>query len=325
MGVARPPLASGLFDGRNELHAELLARYPGAATLAQRIAGIKDIELEQVLRRYAESSNTQMREQYKEVPPYLRDLLARASWSYVRFPGAYSAFLVQAAGETDHEIVAISLNYDRLLERALTFYDSRTYEFSRLEHYCSPNRQVRVVKPHGSVDWIQPLHAANDWRDSVRAHDLSQPIDYSTVVVYGNPQPTSEITRESAHWYPVLTAPLSGKDSSHLVCPPEHTSHLRDFLPTTDKALFIGTSGYDTDVLDILRESLPASWDGLVQYVGVRPDGTMREMKAIVSRIEAAVPQLANRSAQQQVPSSTYGDGFEAYTRSEDLKQFLET
>ena len=238
----------------------------------------------------------------------------------MRYPTSYSSFIVAAAGETEHEITVVTLNYDRLFEQALVFYDDRTYAFSKLDDYCDESREVRIVKAHGSVDWLRPIPAANDWRESVRDLDLARPYSTDEIFVFANPQATVDITQKNYHWYPVLTAPLAGKDSSHLVCPRQHLDHLRRFAGDVDKILFVGTSGYDVDVFDVITEALPADWNGQVQHVGLEQGDNL---DASIARIETRIPQTQNHRQQGHYTPWKYSDGFSRYSHSDEMMQFL--
>ena len=82
-GKFRPPLAKELFDidERNEF-APYLAKYPGAAHLAQtlgaRVSG-GEVAVEDLLRQMAESNTERDRNNFKQIPLYLCDILFKAS------------------------------------------------------------------------------------------------------------------------------------------------------------------------------------------------------------------------------------------------------
>ena len=314
----QPPLAAQLFDGSR--YGSIMARYHGAATLGQRLAGSSGSALEERLRDFSAHQNPALKEAFKGIPPYLHDVLEDASWNYVRLPSAYTSFVVAAAGETGHEICAVTLNYDRLLERALELYQPNTYEFNSLTHYCSDARQIRVVKAHGSVDWWRPL-GTNNWEKGLRNLDLSVRPDTAQLVVRTRVADASDMRHASQYWYPVLTAPLAGKDATHLVCPSDHLQYLKEFLSGTDKVLFAGTSGYDTDVLDLLASGLPSDWDGRVQHVGNAYANALAES---AERIEQAVPQLRPAHEKRQHGRSVFGEGFARYAGSPEMMEFLD-
>lgn len=86
----RPPLARDLFDFDERDHfRSILAEYEGAVVLAQSLANKSrqpDFDIEAELRRIAQHPSDQMREHFKHVPPYLRDLLTVCSYGYTSYP-----------------------------------------------------------------------------------------------------------------------------------------------------------------------------------------------------------------------------------------------
>lgn len=89
----RPPLAIDLFDiDRHPAYWQVMQHYNGAKFLGQRLAqkslaGAIDIENE--LKTYAEHKNKVIREHFKHIPAYLRDLLYLASTQYTHEPSSY--------------------------------------------------------------------------------------------------------------------------------------------------------------------------------------------------------------------------------------------
>ncbi len=64
-------------------------------------------------------------------------------------------------------------------------------------------------------------------------------------------------TTSANQWvYPVLTAPLAGKNTSDAVCPKSHISELKQFLGSCQKFLIIGTSGLDEDLMTLIDSTL---------------------------------------------------------------------
>ena len=75
----KPPLAKDLFNihANDDEYPTVISRYDGAALLAQPLArriAQGEIGLEEALRRFANHPNRLLKEAYKDVPPYLRDL-----------------------------------------------------------------------------------------------------------------------------------------------------------------------------------------------------------------------------------------------------------
>lgn len=125
----RPPLAQGLFDILNnpEYASQIMSYYPDAYTLTQDIApriASKNVDLETALREYVEHRDPRVRQMFKQVPAYLRDLLHRCSTGYTDVPSCYVQLALRLLSHSPHEVLFIVLNYDTLLETASSRVDS---------------------------------------------------------------------------------------------------------------------------------------------------------------------------------------------------------
>lgn len=151
----RPPLASELFDIRNyPQNWAVLSPYRGARVLTQMLAPLissGQIDVESALRKYAEHTDSQIREQFKHIPPYLRDLIYRASTGYTSIPSCYVRLVVELLAERPHEVLFLLLNYDNLLETALSQFSPK-FTFNNIEDYVPIEQNFMVVKLHGSIN-----------------------------------------------------------------------------------------------------------------------------------------------------------------------------
>ena len=86
----QPPLAKQLFDFKDKpQYREVIGQYPGADFLAQNIASKINqtgFDLETELRRLAEHDDEITRQQFKQIPPYIRDVIQRTTVDYVARP-----------------------------------------------------------------------------------------------------------------------------------------------------------------------------------------------------------------------------------------------
>jgi hypothetical protein len=166
----RPPLARELFLYRKEFWA-ILQRYPGARALQERSLGPLSaaptpLDLEARLRDFAVHPDEHTKRQFKDVPPYIRDVIWEAQRGYLRGGlGSFAALVGGLLSDVKHEVVFLVLNYDTFLERALSSRDPAV-QFTGPSHYTDPGRQARVVKPHGSVDWFWDLGATTKENDT---------------------------------------------------------------------------------------------------------------------------------------------------------------
>lgn len=311
----RPPLAVELFDTkkRPEFY-RILQEYSGAEFLARDIAPVQqqgNTGLEELLKSYAYHSDDRIRQRFKHIPPYLRDLLWECSENYVHMPGSYVQLVIALLANHPHEILFLVLNYDNLLEKAIESYEP-SWAFQQLDDYIDQSRSAKVVKLHGSINWLVELKGSGDWEVRVQQHDVTVKPEPGEIVVRDDiRQVRSEVINQ--HWfYPVLTAPLAGKEIASMVCPDEHILFAKQFLRLCDKFLVIGSSGLDEDLLALLAEGLSRDCRPLVHFVGL---GSFT-LDAL-TEFNRVVTQFAN--ARRVVP---YHDGFQRYVSSQEFADF---
>jgi hypothetical protein len=280
--------------------------------------------LEARLRQYAEHDDPRIRGFFKEVPPYLRDLINgvvnhHTFWwrRELRFeaPNPTShALLVMRLLTRGFRVGFIVLNYDDYLELALEQFDP-ALAIKTLDDYVASGRQALVFKVHGSVDWGQPMGPDDGrWSHHLAAFEL--PTRPERMVLNRSRKATKMWSTESdrgrsEYLYPVLTAPLAGKGQADLVCPASHLEALGAFLKDCRHYIVIGTSGLDGDVLAFLAE---CSKDiESVHYVS--DNATNADI--VAGRFNDACGKFggANRTA--------YGEGFANYLTSPEFGGFL--
>ena len=314
----RPPLAKNLFNIEDRpQYRELLEDYPGADHLAQTLAQLtsqKDFNLEQELRRLAEHPNSQTRENFKQIPAYLRDLLFRCSNLYTATPSSYSQLLQIIIAEHPHEVLFLTLNYDDLLEKAIKLFDP-ALEITDLTDYTDSNRYAKIVKFHGSIDWFIRLSRTGNWFEMLSDLDLGQ-LQKTAVRVPGIGRTRDESNRDS--WlYPVLTAPLAGKGLIESVCPDEHVTAARHFLGEgCTKFLIIGTSGSDDDLMEFLDDTVPAGIPVFLDVVD--PGGAIK----VLNRFREGV--RAFRDPHDDLPKRTHEVGFQQYVSEGGIRSFAQ-
>lgn len=255
----RPVDGAGDFDDR--VHGALLDTYRGAAAIAQVLApalASGTVAIERALRTFAEHPSPASRRNFLHVPPYLRDLIHLTTTEHARIPGTHVRLVQELLEDAPHEVLFICLNYDTLLERALTQIDPSLAMY-QMSSYVAPERVTKVVKLHGSVNWVVPIgrRGDSDWLETVGTLDLAmlQRQPPHLIADFGTCQVARLLVDGVVnHVYPKLTAPLAGKTTNDVVCPADHLAAVKEFLPTAGKFLFIGTSLLDEDLVQILAE-----------------------------------------------------------------------
>jgi len=129
--------------------------------------------LESVLGVLAHHRDPQTQQDFKQIPPYLRDLLHKVSNDFTAIPGHYVKLAHLLLKDFDSNVLFIVLNYDDLLERALTLLYPE-FLFREISDYVSDARPFQVVKLHGSINWFAKLsgYERDDWNALVNAHDI---------------------------------------------------------------------------------------------------------------------------------------------------------
>lgn len=257
----QPPLAKQLFDiEKHNCYWDILDKYPGAKYLTQLLSPIissEQISIEKALGKYAEHPDPQIREHYKHIPAYLRDLIFQATNNYTPIPSNYIRLVTELISEHPHNTLFIVLNYDNLLESALTCYDPRRYKFSETRDYMIDDRQAKVLKLHGSVNWFRKISTNNiqNWFEAVTKFDIFSPLLTNEILIKDNVISVSDPTEEG-FYYPIITAPIANKGLLNSTCPDAHIEKAKEFLSTCRKFLIIGNSGLDIDLLELIDSSI---------------------------------------------------------------------
>ena len=314
----RPPVARELFNFGSRADFYSVARtYPGVQALAAELGELGGRSLEARLREYADDPRDLVKRYFRQVPLYLRDLLVKVTTEYTpggAHPGNHIRLCLGLLKE--HPVAFLDLNYDDYLEEALPVCDG-TLAVTSLDDYVKTGRQAIVGKVHGSIHWGTPI--AQPPQDESAAHLISEYCNYDPLgechdLIF---QPSRKNT---FNWrepdtrrllFPVLTAPLAGKDHTALVCPKGHLDALKTFLKGCEHYLVIGTSAQDEDLLNFLRSSVLSVQ--LVHYVN-HQDGA----NACKANFENSSRTFLNAHRR-----FVFDEGFRAYLSSDHFQNSL--
>ncbi|MEX2247241.1 MAG: hypothetical protein WEC75_11190 [Dehalococcoidia bacterium] len=271
--------------------------------------------METHLTNYAESANPETQRHFKDIPAYLRDVLLWCSYSYVPSPANYLWLVRRLLEPMTHEVLFIVLNYDTLLEDALSLY-SPGFAIASMDDYVAMD-PVKVVKVHGSTSWVVPIAGtarSPNWRDAVAAFDPLDPA-HDRRVMLDTRREQSYLIRNIGtgdFMYPWLTAPTRGKTFR---CPDTHREVARRFLRDCRKFLVVGTSGLDDDLLTELRDVTAGSeFPYLIHYVD--------PSSAVEDRFSSAIPAFCHRSPATP-RSNRLRVGLNRYLAMPDLENLL--
>ena len=288
----RPPLANDLFAMRPEFQADL-DKYPECHPIVHRLRPVQDRAIETELERLQSegATNPFRHRQLAAVRYYLRRMLFRceAIWvtAHARGITNYLALIdwIRQHTETALPVCFVTFNYDTLLERCLHEIDVK---FDQIDDYVA-NPNVRVVKLHGSVNWVHEIETpilatATRAEDKIvaevvhRAPDLQIRPEYTRVdglPVFVDPSGRA--------LFPALAIPVVSKQ--RFECPDAHVDTLREFLPRVRKILIVGWRGTETRFLELLRNHMAHPATTLAVC------GTPQEGAATLQRlVEAGVP-----------------------------------
>lgn len=313
-----PPLASELFKTgvRGSVYHKVAGNYPRAYYLANLLApyqGGSGFNLEEKLREFAYHDDDHIRDAFKEVPPYLRDVLWEVSRHYVEMPGTHIELASRLVAQQPHHTLFLSLNYDTFLETALSFFGN---SYGSISGYVSKGLRPMVIKLHGSINWFRLIRETRggSWEKALQDLNIND-LPGEDVLVKNDITQAKAADENGEFIYPVLTAPLVGKDASNFVCPPSHVRAAKAFLADCRKFLIIGSSGLDDDLMQLLQASIPPDARPLLHVVD---QGT--EANKVLGRFSEKVQAFGlDRRNDTRV---AFQDGFRGYVVQGGLQSF---
>lgn len=246
-----PPLTKDIFSARFD---RVLEKYPKVSALAKdlrrKLRQDRSLSLEQLLRLEQQKSNAARKKQIRQVPLYLRELFSRISAEYVDpAQTCYTTLIHQICDEGFDKVLVLNLNYDTLFESALKIVED--IEFKTIDDYFNLNSKWKVLKPHGSINWIRKIKHDGDIYggrdanlelvDSLDELILEGPIKIDGLA-------TNFLDNKCA--YPAMVIPVDGK--YEFCCPEYQIEEAKKLLKTCDSYLAIGFSFKDKDVVDLL-------------------------------------------------------------------------
>lgn len=222
--------------------------------------------------------------------------------------------------EVPHDVLFLVLNYDTLLETALTNYDRNAdLVFNSMDAYINPIRGATILKRHGSVNWFKKMINGDKrtWNDVVMDFDPLVRTSVENILIQNNVESVAGLLQHGSRYYPVLTAPLAGKGLTDIVAPDAHVASATSSLKSCHKFHIVGTSGMDDDLLGLLDSTLHPTAVSFVRVVGKGESAT----GDAYSRFQRGV-----RSIGVGVPPpfhELYPYGFNDYVASLEFRSFL--
>ncbi|MCH7624810.1 MAG: SIR2 family protein, partial [Chloroflexi bacterium] len=274
-----------------------------------------EVSLENELRRYSKHQSDVLREAFKYIPPYLRDLIYRCTARYASLPSNYIRLILSLVEEHGHEVLFIVMNYDELLEKAISHIYPEII-FRSLAPYINNGKNLMVLKLHGSTNWFISMEDGGDWNNALENFDITTRPTEGHPIIFEDAEQASSAHSNKQSCYPLLTAPLAGKMPSDIVAPDEHVAAAKDFLSDCQKFLIIGCSGLDDDLLSLLNEKVTGS-------PAVHLVTGSGQAKEVANRFVAGVPSFRQALYHQSNPRTKFDEGFHFYLATESFEDFL--
>ena len=330
--AVRPPLTKDLVVGDQFLNS-ILQKYdtavPVVSWLRSRLKGndsspAEATTLERALAEYEDkgSDDPSTARHLLAFRFYLQEVLWRCT-AYMRsdsLEGGDTNYqplvreLMQWALRTERRVVVLNFNYDLLFETACANHWG--FDLHKPGTYLShPN--FKVIKPHGSVNWLAPfleeVRAAPRARwatESLSAggdHYLNDEGMWGEPFPPWRPDPPTTALPDRILGAPAMAPPTADKHT--FLCPPDQKAYLRDLSPGgVSQVLVIGWRAAEPHVLERLESMVRQSSRIHIVDFG---EGVIAPQRALKERL--ADPQFTHDS-----------EGFRVYMASNHLRSWLE-
>jgi hypothetical protein len=328
--VARPPLASQLFDPRFDSRVAL---YPACRPLIPKLrAAAPEIEPElERIRAEAIAGGGHQREhierQLAGVRYYLREVVAltQSQWgdvyphgitNYVELVNAIEAWRSRA----NESVSLVTFNYDTFLDEACRSVLAH-FPLDTVDTYPS-NDHYRLFKLHGSIDWFQEMRVLQGARpaEGNRLVLENALIDMPMVI-----EPTGRFTRVGqplmGDWGPLgaaVSLPAVTKTGDSFACPYQHREILSHVLPYVTHLLVVGWRGQEGHFHQMWNDATGRSGGAL----------TMRLIKSLVvdasgESARSVLDTLHDAMGIGGREMGVFGGGFSEFVESGRLAEFL--
>ena len=251
----RPPLAADLFS---EVYGESISQFPRSHPIVPYLRAIPtDSSVEHVLETLqAEGDLDPERKcQLAAVRCYLQFLISECErhWPPAAHRITNYVTLFDQLRRTGDQILIVTFNYDRLIERAL---ESLGVFMTEINGYIS-NSKIKLIKLHGSVNWAREVETeiANVGGRTVwdvmneligKGGDLRLTDRFR--IVDGHPIGSIERTP----LIPAIAIPVETK--TDFECPSGHLDCLRQMVSSVTKVLIVGWRGAEGHFLKLVQE-----------------------------------------------------------------------
>lgn len=311
----RPPVTRGLFAERFGAYA---SKYPSCrpaiARLRQALFDRPESNIEQEIGALyqAAPTNPERARHLLALRYYLADVIENETtrwWSL--FHGfTYYTDLLERLGTwrsgSGEDIVLVSFNYDRLLERSLEAQVGN-WALTTFDSYVDRD-DWRLYKLHGSTAWhrIVPSDIPRADPRTVIAHAAE--IDVTRGELCVDSHGPTETTGEPTIALPGIAVPTDLKQTFE--CPANHLARFVAEIGKVDRLLTIGWRGAEPHAVELLAEHIRPGYELAICDIGED------DITAIHANLR-----LAGRRGRGP---HHFVDGFAGLLRSDDLERWLD-
>lgn len=250
----RPPLTKDLFHMKfNKFFSQLKKGSALAAELRSELQNGASIEA--LLKKVDSSTHRARKAQVQQIQLYFRALFGHiTNGGYADAEQTAYSRLVHGINDAGFEkVLVINLNYDNLLERALSH--ALDIPLRNIGDYFNASDVWKILKPHGSVDWANEILHGNKMQGN---HDAYLAYIDSIDKLETDPKIICTTNDYSFFYggkpvYPRMVLPVENK--YNLCCEDEQTKKAKEIISETDLFLIIGSSFKDQDIIDLITQT----------------------------------------------------------------------
>jgi hypothetical protein len=255
----RPPLAQQLFQNRPHFR-EAISDYPKCRILVPKLEPAANTTVEQVLGRLLEESagDEERFRQLASIRFYLRRIIwecGRHWLDLAKGVSNYKTLVDSIRHYSTGDVCFVTFNYDTMLEDALQTVGQ---SFRRIPDYV--HCRYKVIKLHGSVNWVRPVNTEDFDNVVARQTDLEvahEMIEKGTELEFTGELEIADgpISKKGDRaLFPAIAIPTEAKKKFE--CPDEHVEYLKSFLRNVSRIAVIGWRAAEKEFLQLLCQQL---------------------------------------------------------------------
>jgi hypothetical protein len=273
----RPPLASQLFLDPNGVFGDIVEKYYKLLPILpqlRRPSNDRSVEEELESWQAEASEDPERKRQLFSVRYYLHDLLLRVTKEWLKATSNVTNYVtlidqIRHLSKAGEAVCLVTFNYDLILDQALLSFD---YKPKDPEDFLFAHPNLRLFKPHGSVNWARYVDVPSNTRLGIeQLIEQADRIKLSDKYLQADPTDPRQMSSLKEPVVPAIAIPVQTKTEDTFEWPQSHRVALEQQLPSVTKILIIGWQAKEAHFLKLLREKLPAG--GITQLTHLQVVG----------------------------------------------------